>query len=249
MAEPLAIRTDVRGFQALIGAGEIRAGDAVLYCYGRQNPLSWAIRRVQVRALRDLLRQPQSPEEIAARAAQGEEGDRTDRSDRTDLLVGTGACWTHAGMVVDAGISAEMTSPRARLITWEKRLQVGDRLLVVRPQSASEKQMQFATENMEKLVDHRTRYPWRELLTYWFSTLPAAIAAPHFAEHFLDHRRDVCSGAIWKAWWDEGAVEADGGDSMPESWYPGRMAIDTKYLHRVAEVTIVEDGKGDADED
>lgn len=239
-AQHLQIRTDVRGFQALIHARIVLRGDGVLYCWGRQTPLSWAIGRVQRRALADLAdgglpaaQEAESPVSAGATPA--------DPSSRAQH-------YTHAGMVVDAELSVEMTAPRARLIAWSRRLRVGDRLLIVRPRLALEGRMRYAAQGMISMARAGVRYPWRELLTYWFRALPGAIAAPHFAEHFRDHRRNVCSGAIWEHWWEEGAVEAEGGDAMPESWYPGRMACDTRYVHRVAAVEIVKAGQGDGDE-
>lgn len=242
-------RMSVAEFRQAIRDGRFCPGDAVLYCYGRQNPLSWAIRRVQVRALRDLLGT--------------QKWDRTELTDRTDPTelqdwqaeaeqrIADAARYTHAGMVVDAEISAEMTSPRARLITWERRLRVGDRLLIVRPISAGatpadhSSRLQDAAAEMIDLAaggdsSRAQHYPWRELLTYWFSSVPRAIAAEHWAEIFEDHERNVCSGAIWDAWCCARLVDGvTDGDAMPESWYPGRMALDERYLCRVALVEVV----------
>ena len=241
-------RMSVLEFQQAIRNGRFIPGDAVLYAYGRPTPLSWAIARVQRRALADLL-------------GGGGEPDGSDRSDRSDLSdaaarIADSARYTHAGMVVDAEISAEMTAPRARLVTWGRRLRAGDRLLIVRPGQtgncqfakvdralvspvARVRDLQAAAAAMIDLAAQGRRYPWRELLTYWFSALPGALAAPHFAAYFVSNERDVCSGAIWTSWMDAQCVRPAGGDLLPEAWYPGRMALDETYLHRVAEVEVV----------
>ena len=114
-------RMSVLDFQQAIRAGRFVPGDAVLYRWGHRNPLAWAIERVQRRALADLER------------GRGETASRGD-GETASLL--DGAAYTHAGMIIDAEISAEMTAPLARIITWERRLRAGDRILVVRPIAA-----------------------------------------------------------------------------------------------------------------
>jgi hypothetical protein len=263
-----AERLTIAEFQAAIRAGRFVPGDAVLYCWRRPTPLAWGIRRAQVRALADLVglgKQGTNGTYATHGTYGGDAEELADWQAEAAARIGAAAHYTHAGMIVDAEISAEMTSPRARLITWADRLRVGDRLLVVRPVGCASSPcaalrrnpgpaeagtpnpaMQAAAAAMTELARGGTRYPWRELLTYWFATLPHAIAADHFAEYFCDRERNVCSGAIWDAWVDARAVDPLGDDEMPEAWYPGRMAMDGKYLRRVAEVRIV--GTDEADE-
>lgn len=225
-------RLTIPEFQAAIRAGRFQPGDAVLYRWGRRSPLAWAIARVQRRALVDLL--------DGARMAEVEEA----------------AEYTHAGMVVDAEVSAEMTSPRARMIAWPRRLRAGDTLRIVRPVvhdvdaaggyfPARWRRVEASVQFLELLGDaDDIRYPYRELLTYWFSALPGAIKARHFADHFASQKRNVCSGTVWRMWHASGCVQPLGGDALPEAWYPGRMAMDRQYLRVVAEFGVVGEGAG-----
>lgn len=227
-------------FAGAIRSGRFLPGDAVCYAYGSPSVLARGIRRVQRRALTDLLAGSDDPEAIAEVA---------------EAYCG----YTHAGMIEDCLDTLEMTSPRARRAAWTECLQPGTSILVVRPRLPALAAPQFAPVGLDwairaKSLRHAVRtmdeqvgtaYPWRELLTYWFSSLPGAIAAPHFAEHFRDHRRNVCSGAVWAAWVSAGAVTpASWQDAMPESWYPARMAMDREYLECVACMTCTEDCRG-----
>ena len=329
-----AERLTIAQFQAAIWERRFLAGDGVLYRWGRQSPLAWAIARAQRRALEDLLLKGMA-------VTAGPEGEQV------AAWIAEAAAYTHAGMVLDAARSVEMTSPHARVIGWERRLRVGDRLLIVRPGLADgwyreakqpavrstprtptsmgtaagmgeythtaaapggwastplspsagpataaggdatapsapltssgvsaagrrdegsgeprrpgggagaeplrEELFAAAVEMVELATDREDhgRYPWRELLTYWFATLPNAIAADHFAEYFRNRDRNVCSGAMWQAWVNAdcfsvsaGATPADDTSrtQYPEAWYPARMAVDEVYLRRVAEIEIV----------
>jgi len=222
--------------------GMLWPGDCVLFAYVRRGPVQWGIRRVQERALRDLIAGSDEPEAIA----------------ELEPTLLDCAAYTHAGMVLPGGHGAEMTSPRARAFRWAQRLRPGMGLYIVRPLRSSGHEMNLrarlsqAAAEMSEVALRHDPYPLRELLAYWFASLPGALAAPHFVEHFRDRHRDVCSGTVWTCWRMAGAVAPRSeGDSMPEAWYPGRMAWDAaygqRYLRTVGRFVIqaaVSDGRG-----
>lgn len=227
-------RLTVGQFQDAIRTGRFLPGDAVLYWYPRRNPVQWGIRRTQEHALRDLVAGSDDAEALA----------------QLDHAIGVASQYTHAGMIRNAAASAEMTSPRARLISWSDRLRPGYRLLVVRPRAPETEATAFAlrqaSAEMLELACHRAPYPYSEALAYWFASWPAKLAGRHFAEVFRDRERDVCSGAVWEAWASAGCIAPEGLDARSEAWYPGRMAwdavIERRYLECIAEIEIAAEG-------
>lgn len=239
-AETMSGRQVVRA----IRAGRFLPGDAVCYRYARPSLLAQMIRRVQRRALRDLY-DLDRPARLPAEDEWLQEVIGV--TPRLAEMIEDAAGYTHVGMILDAARSVEMTSPRARCIAWDEVLTPGDRIRIVRPRERDTDgtplcaRLAESARLAEELALRRQRYPWREILTYWLSSLPGALSAPHFVDYFRNARRDVCSGTVWTAWRQSGAVSAlSEGDSMPEAWYPARMASDRLYLVQVAEFEVID---------
>lgn len=221
-------RLTVEQFRGEIRGGVIRPGDCVLYRYRRQTPVSWLIRRCQERMLADL----DNHEAVSDRPAPWRTLDA--------------AGYTHAGAVCDRRRSVEMTSPRARTITWWARLAVGDQVLVRRPLREDGTDIylstgkQIAAEGLEDKAKG-VRYPLRELVTYyaWSWGWRKLHRGERFLDVFRSSNSDVCSGRYW-TWCRRAGVyrEIDNTDACPEAWYPARLAV-SGLFRTVAEVQIV----------
>lgn len=191
-----------------IQAGMILPGDGVLYRYAKPGWTQRMIERVQNRALADL--------------GVGSTGDAA-----------AAAAHTHAGMVQGAGYTVEMTSPRARLCPWPRRLRGVAEIAVVRPAGDPDPRLlrQAAAEGCEDVL-HRVRYPYREIVLYylWAWGWKKLRGRTAFSAVFRDRQRNVCSGSVIK-WWQRAGVPLglDGLDAWPESWYPARFLVDPRF--------------------
>lgn len=199
-------RVTVQEFRRHVRAALVRSGDCVLFDYGARSLSDWVIRRVQRRCLRDLA------------------GRRIGDADAAMC-----SKYVHAAMVADHRMCLEMTTPACRYSLWADRLRPGDRVLIVRPVGGmpfGDRERAMAVRLMRCRVGDP--YPLRELMAYyaiswgWHKLLRRRT----FAAVFASRRSDVCSGSIWAAWTDAGAVSPDGFDRYPEAWYPARMAWD-----------------------
>ncbi len=214
-------------FQEALESGQVVPGDAIAIKYRSRNwltsPVQWGIEHVQVRALLDLLgdfEEPGSDAEYAFRWAAG---------------------FSHLGMVHDAGRTVEMTSPKARLYPWDKRLDGVEELAVVRPVGAMDREgnpdrvalRRAATEGYEDVL-HERRYPYREILSYWFLSWGQKLWLNRKFADVFSQRENVCSGSVL-AWWQRAEIPMDlaGYDTRPEAWYPGRFLVDGKVFRTV----------------
>jgi len=202
-------------FSLAIREGEIMPGDCVLYRYASPGLVQRLISSVQRRALRDLY----SCETI-------------------DYSAPDAHFYTHAGMVLSDRESVEMTSPRARLIHWEERMQGVAEMAIVRPirrdlsplgyRAALHRATVFAYDD----VLHDVRYPHREIALYWLWSWgwEKLRNGKGFEQVFRDRKRNVCSGSVI-AWWQAAGVPMalKGTDAWPESWYPARLAVDSRF--------------------
>ena len=174
-----------------------------------------------------------------------------------------GSSFTHVGMygtkildeegkpMAENGFIVEMTSPHARIGNWDE-VPSGTVVLVRRPGSwvggewrdADEfKRVIAVQQGILDAVDS-IPYPYTELLTYWVWHLwiGKLKLGRKFRNIFRDRKRDVCSGSVWRWMYDAGLNRDTEGmtDSLPEAWYPGRLAVDSTRFRTV--VTFSLDG-------
>lgn len=200
---------------AAIEARTVLPGDAVIYRYASVSPwispVQWGIANVQRRALADL------------GAPVG--------------VVPNPHLFTHAGMVLDATRTVEMTSPRCRVIDWETRLKGIAEIVVVRPVHADPSRLAEAARLALAEARRGTRYPYREIVLYWLWSWGWRKLRGHtpFSVVFRDRTRNVCSGSLIQ-WWQVAGIELDlgGTDAWPEAWYPARLLVEPAKFQIVA---------------
>jgi len=185
-----------------IVSGSVLPGDCVLYRYSRPGPIQRMIARTQRRALADLGADAPADAHL----------------------------FTHAGMVFDCWLSVEMTSPRARLIPWTRRMEGVAEIRIVRPAADQSPALlrQAAVEGYED-VFRRIRYPHREILLYWAWSWgwQKLHGKTPFYTVFRSRERNVCSGSVVDWWTRAGlALGLAGLDTWPEAWYPARLLAD-----------------------
>jgi len=203
-------------------SGQIWPGDCILYRYAHPSFVQRQIARIQQRAVIDYFRDTEDPIEAI------------------DPRYGTAAqdahlCYwqfTHAGMVLDAGRTVEMTSPRCRIIDWTARLQGVAEIAILRPAKATAEQLTESTWHAQEDARVGTRYPHRELLLYWLWSWSWRKLHGHtpFSVVFTSRKRNVCSGSVID-WWQRAEVDLQlaGLDTWPEAWYPARLLVDPRF--------------------
>jgi len=210
------------GFQQMIRDGSIRPGDLVLFRNGERGPLNWIIGRAQGRMIRDL--DPDAAKDVVARAA----------------------AYTHAACVYDVTRCAEMYHPEARYREWGAALSAGTQILVRRPQVLNALHRvpcpaadieayggRVIARKAEIDVLLKTKYPTRELLTYylWSWEIQKLWRGRSFVDVFESKTTDVCSGRYWfwcrQAWCFADTINTP--DERPEAWYPARMVMSPRF--------------------
>jgi len=187
--------------------GTIGCGDAVLFRYTQLGWLQRQICRIQRKALKDLrpLDKNMDP---------------------------TAPYYTHVGMVFSNQLCVEMTSPRARIIDWAKRLEGIAEICIVRPVGAlNVVAMYNAALFGWSDVQNRVRYPYFEILLYWLWAWKKKLRGSRFVDVFRSRKRNVCSGSVID-WWQRANIPLQlyGYDTWPESWYPARLAVDSRFI-------------------
>lgn len=211
-------------FGEMVHAGQVLPGDGILYRYAHPDRMQRLISRIQTRALADLGEgdQPVAP---------------TGNPAATPVRATGGSPWapalfTHAGMVLDAGRSVEMTSPRCRVADWPNRLAGIVEIAVVRPVHAASSSLEQAAKAAFADAVQGIRYPYRELLLYWLWSWGwrKLRGRTPFVSVFRDRTRNVCSGSLIQ-WWRRAGVDLglSGLDAWPEAWYPARLLADPRF--------------------
>jgi len=209
-------------FDEILRSGHVLPGDGVLYRYARPDWMQRLIVKIQARALVDLGQgdQPVAPTDSAP--VQSEIANR-----QSEI-----AQFTHAGMVLDADRSVEMTSPRCRLVDWSVRLAGIAEIAIVRPVHATGDSLEHAAKEAFAAAGSGIRYPYRELLLYWLWSWGwrKLRGRTPFVTVFRDRTRNVCSGSLIQ-WWRRAGVDLGlaGLDAWPEAWYPARLLADPRF--------------------
>ncbi|MCP4645784.1 MAG: hypothetical protein GY851_35390 [bacterium] len=210
ITEP-AERISATGITQAVSSGRIQPGDCVLVRNGNPGPLNWFIRRVQSRALPDLAC-VYAPEVVAQAAS-----------------------YTHTACALDSHSIGEMTTPCAGVRAWAAL--AGSEVLIRRARAGVRRRYRI-TNYCREDIDARTRYAFTELLYYYWRWTVKVNGVRKFADVFMDHTTNVCSGQ-YVVWCALARIEAFRNEE-PEAWYPARQAV-TPMLHDVCRLQIVKD--------